>query len=144
MLKVVAYAAPVLTLAALAILAFAGSFSTTSPVLLALYLLAIALAIWARTSFPPGAFRAAPPPGGPTLIRRGPYRFVRHPMYAAALMLVWSAVAARASAWTAALGVLVTAAIAGRVAWEERLLRASFPDYGEYARSTRALIPFIV
>ena len=144
MLKLVAYLAPILSLSAIAVLAVAGSFSTSSPILIALYVAALALAIWARWSFPPGAFRAGPPPGGSTLIRRGPYRFVRHPMYAAALLLVWSAVAARASSWSVALGVLVTAAVAGRVIWEERLLRASFSDYGDYARSTRALIPYIL
>jgi protein-S-isoprenylcysteine O-methyltransferase Ste14 len=143
MLKVVAYLAPIVTLAAIGTLAVLGSFFTTSPWLLALYLLAVALAVWARTAFPAGAFRGGPPPGGAALIRRGPYRFVRHPMYSAALLLVWSGVIARLTWGTAALGVLVTAVAVARVVYEERLLRAALSDYGEYARSTRALIPFI-
>jgi protein-S-isoprenylcysteine O-methyltransferase Ste14 len=144
MLKVLAYLAPLVTLAAIVTLAVLGSFFTASPWLLALYLIAIALAAWARAAFPAGAFRAGPPPAGAALIRRGPYRLVRHPMYSAALLLVWSGVIARLTWGTVTLGVLVTGAAIARVVYEERLLRAAFPDYGEYARSTRALVPFIV
>ena len=144
MLKMVAFLAPVVTLVAIIALAVAGSFFTASPVFILLYVLAIALAIGARRAFPPGTFRAGPPPAGQALIRRGPYRFVRHPMYSAALLLVWSAIGAHLTLWAIGLGVVVTGAVVGRVVWEEKLLRATFPDYAEYARSTRALIPYLV
>jgi len=143
MLKVIAHLAPIVVLGTIATLAVLGSFFTTSPWLLALYVLALALAIWARSAFPAGAFRAGPLPAGAALIRRGPYRFVRHPMYSAALLLVWGGVFARLTWGTAALGVLVTGMAVARVVYEENMLRAAFTDYGEYARSTRALIPFI-
>jgi protein-S-isoprenylcysteine O-methyltransferase Ste14 len=144
MLKLCAHLAPVLTVATIIALGVAGSFSTTSPVFVALYLAAIAIAVAARRAFPPGTFRGGPPPAGRSVIRRGPYRVVRHPMYSAALLLVWSAVGAHVQVWTIGLGVVVTGAAVGRVIWEERLLRATFPDYADYARSTRALIPYIV
>src|SRR5574341_1082334 len=144
MLKILAYVAPIVTLGTIIALAVTGSFFTTSPVLLALYVAAIAIAIAARRAFPPGTFRAGPPPAGQAVLRRGPYRVARHPMYSAALLLVWSAVGAQVAAWTIGLGVVVTGAVVGRVMWEEQLLRAAFSDYAEYARSTRALIPFVV
>ena len=143
-LKVIAYLAPVLVVASIVTLAVLGSFGTRNPLCLALYVASVALAVWARTAFAPGTFRGGPPPGAPAVIRRGPYRFVRHPMYAAALLLIWTAIAADWSAATAVLGVVVTAAAIGRVIYEERLLRAALPDYADYARTTRALIPFIL
>jgi protein-S-isoprenylcysteine O-methyltransferase Ste14 len=144
MLKLVAYLAPVVTLAAIIALGLTGSFFTTSPILLLLYIVAIAISVWARRAFPSGTFRAGPPPAGQAVIRRGPYRFVRHPMYSAALLVVWTAVAAHLTLWTVILGVVVTGAVVGRVIWEEKLLRATFPDYADYARSAPALIPYVV
>jgi hypothetical protein len=62
----------------------------------------------------------------------------------AALLLLWTAVAARFSMRTVALGALVTAAVAARIVFEERLLRETFTEYADYARATRALIPFVL
>jgi protein-S-isoprenylcysteine O-methyltransferase Ste14 len=144
MVKLLGYLAPVVTLGTIVALAVAGSFFTTSPVWITLYVVAVAVAVAARRAFPPQAFRAGPLPAAQSIIRRGPYRVVRHPMYSAALLLVWSAVGAHPAPWTIALGAVVTGAVVGRVIWEEKLLRAAFADYADYARSTRALIPYIL
>jgi protein-S-isoprenylcysteine O-methyltransferase Ste14 len=42
------------------------------------------------------------------------------------------------------LGGLVTLVVSLRVIAEERLLRTRYQDYGAYAQSTKAVIPFIV
>lgn len=144
MLEAVALAAPFLTLATVAVLGVAGSFFTASPLAIALYLVAIGLTVWARRSFPAGSFRAGAPPGGATVIRKGPYRYMRHPMYTGALLLIWTAALVRLAWWSVALAVLVTLAATGRIVWEERLLRSAFSDYADYARSTRALIPYLI
>ena len=48
-------------------------------------------------------------PGGSSIIRCGPYRFMRHPMYTAALLLfVWTAVVSHVSVLTLAIGIAVT------------------------------------
>lgn len=144
MLKVAAYAAPVLTLATIAALAAAGSFTTAPPVADIAYLFALGLAVSARLTFPKGTFRGGPSPASSTVIRRGPYRYVRHPMYSAALLLIGTAAIVHLAWWTAAAALAVAAAAAGRIAWEERLLRSTFNDYEEYAASTRAVIPYIL
>lgn len=144
MLRIVANAAPIVTIAAIVTLAVMGSFTQASPLFISLYAVAIALTVWARTAFPKGAFRATAAPGGQQVIRRGPYRLVRHPMYTGALLLIWSAAFARVSMLSATIAAVATAAVVCRVVWEERLLRDAFPDYGDYARSTRALIPFVI
>jgi protein-S-isoprenylcysteine O-methyltransferase Ste14 len=74
---------------------------------------------------------------------RGPYRFIRHPMYSAALLFIWAAVLGQPSTLTLTIGVAVTVVSAARIIAEERLLREAYPDYREYARTTKALVPFL-
>ena len=144
MLKVLSrIALPVVGLGILA-LVLMRSLASTSPVVIACQVAALALGVWARASFPSGSFGVTAVPVGTAMLRRGPYRFIRHPMYAAALLLIWASVLGHWSPATATVGVVVTVAAACRILDEERLLRARFPDYAEYARSTRALVPFLL
>lgn len=130
-------------LAAIAVLGVTGNLFSPSPVVIALQVAAVALNIWARRSFRKGEFRVSAAPGGSSIIRSGPYRFVRHPMYAAALLFIWASVMSHMSVLTVAIGLAVTAVAITRVVVEERLLHERYPDYGDYARSTRALVPFV-
>lgn len=134
----------VVVITAIAILAVTGNLFSASPYVIAVQAMAIALSVWARRSFPSGTFRVAAAPGGSSIVRRGPYRFVRHPMYSAVLLFIWAAILSHRSPWTLALGAVVTMVVLARVIAEERLLRERYEDYREYARSTKALIPFIV
>jgi protein-S-isoprenylcysteine O-methyltransferase Ste14 len=132
-----------LVIVSIAVLAFTGNLFTPSPFVIAIQAAAIGLSIWARRTFEQGAFRVSAAPGAPAVMRRGPYRFVRHPMYVAVLLFVWTAVISHLSWFTAAIGLAVTTLIVARVIAEERLLRATYPDYQEYARSTKALVPLV-
>lgn len=134
----------VIVAGAIAVLAGTGNLFSASPYAIVLQALAVLLSVWARRSFPPGAFRVDAAPGASSIIRRGPYRFVRHPMYAAALLFIWTAVLAHRSLPALGVGAVVTLVVAYRVVAEEHVLRASYPDYDAYARATKALIPFIV
>jgi len=131
-------------IAALIVLGVTGNLFSTSPFVILAQLLAVALAVWARTSFPAGAFRVGATPAATTVIRSGPYRLVRHPMYSAALILIWSAVLSHLGAWTLGLGVIVTTVVALRIVLEERALRQQFGDYDAYVRETRAVIPYLI
>ncbi len=64
-------------------------------------------------------------------------------MYAAVLVFIWAGVASHVSVLTLAIGIAVAAVVIARVIVEERLLRAKSPEYLEYSRSTKALIPFV-
>jgi len=79
------------------------------------------------------------------LVTRGPYRLVRHPLYlgelTAALGIVVGAQrwAPALAAWLVCLGLQLV-----RTKYEERSLRAEFPEYAPYADSTKRLIPGLV
>ncbi|HEY1507169.1 MAG TPA: isoprenylcysteine carboxylmethyltransferase family protein [Stellaceae bacterium] len=77
------------------------------------------------------------------LIRRGPYRYVRHPIYSGILLaLLGSAIAL--DRWRALLGlVLIFGALLLKARHEEKELRRVLPGYDAYASKTAVLIPFL-
>jgi protein-S-isoprenylcysteine O-methyltransferase Ste14 len=79
------------------------------------------------------------------LIRSGPYRFVRHPIYTAIIgMFLGSALVSGDVHAFLAVAVIV-AAYVRKIGLEERTLAQVFgPRYDEYRQETRALIPWIL
>lgn len=132
-----------LVIATIVGLGITGNLFSSTPFAIAAQAAAVVINLWARASFQKGAFRVTAAPGGPSVIKGGPYRFIRHPMYSAALLFIWAGVASHLSASTLAIGIAITALCVVRVIVEERLLRATYPEYADYSRSTRALIPFV-
>jgi protein-S-isoprenylcysteine O-methyltransferase Ste14 len=121
-----------------------GNFLSPSLFIIAGQLLAVALSIWARRSFQGGQFSIhAEPMEGP-MIQTGPYQFIRHPMYAAALLLLWSSILGHSSLITISIGLVVTGVIAIRIMTEDNFLRTRFPDYMEYSRTTKRIIPYLI
>ena len=130
-------------IAAIVVLGVTGNLFAASPLVIAAQAGAVGLSVWARRSFQKGAFRVTATPGSNSIITGGPYHFVRHPMYAAALLFIWTAVVSHLSVFTLAIGVVVAAVVIIRVIVEERLLCARYPAYDDYARSTKALVPYV-
>jgi protein-S-isoprenylcysteine O-methyltransferase Ste14 len=79
------------------------------------------------------------------LVTRGPYRLVRHPLYLGELTASLGIVLG-AHRWAPALGAwLVCLSLQlVRTEYEERSLRAEFPEYAPYADRTKRLIPGLV
>lgn len=76
------------------------------------------------------------------VVDTGPYRYVRHPGYIAALFLFFGMALALGSFWASAPAALATALLVVRTSWEDRLLRAELPGYADYARRVRwRLVP---
>ncbi|HEX5387707.1 MAG TPA: methyltransferase [Gemmatimonadales bacterium] len=106
--------------------------------------LAIALMIWARWTFGRRSFYPAADPKAGALVTGGPYRYLRHPIYAAILYFTWAAALSHAGAVTLALALLATLGLGVRIWAEEQLLRARFPEYGAYAAETSRVVPGLV
>ncbi len=131
------------------LLAIVGLYFTQSllghdPLTIGLQVAAILLMIWARVTFGLRSFHYAANPTEGGLVTTGPYRFVRHPIYAAILLFVWTGVSAHWSLRAAALGLLATAMTFLRMIFEERLVRERYPEYADYARRTRRVIPYVL
>jgi protein-S-isoprenylcysteine O-methyltransferase Ste14 len=132
-----------LVIAAIVVLGLTGNLFVLSPLVITVQAGAVALSIWARRSFQSGEFRVTATPSSSSIIRSGPYRFIRHPVYAAALLFIWAAIVSHFSVFTLVIGIVVAVVVITRVVVEERLLRARYPEYADYARSTKALVPYV-
>ena len=81
---------------------------------------------------------------GQTVCREGPYRVVRHPGYAGAILQSIGTPLLLGSAWSLLPAVGAVASITARTWFEDRMLRADLPGYAEYAAEVRRrLVPLI-
>lgn len=74
---------------------------------------------------------------GQVVVTTGPYRVVRHPMYAAAIVYFLGVPLLLGSRWALLPVPLFIAAFGARAIGEERMLRQSFPGYTAYADRVR-------
>ena len=75
------------------------------------------------------------------LVTDGPYRIVRHPLYATEGIAIIGIFLPYLSVQAAVLFALQVAVQLSRMHYEEQVLRQTFPEYADYARHTRHLIP---
>lgn len=124
-------------------LLFRGAFFSSQPVAIMVEVLAVALMVWARLTFGQRSFHAAANPSAGGLVTTGPYHFIRHPIYTAACLFGWSGILAHWSAINVMLGVLLFVGAVGRMLCEERLVTEIYPEYRDYAQSTKRMVPYI-
>ena len=81
---------------------------------------------------------------GATLITEGPYRWTRHPMYTA-LIIMMIGVSGYNGRWINQVAALTLIAIVVTKALrEEQLLPRIFPEYPDYANTTKRFIPYVL
>ncbi len=78
-----------------------------------------------------------------SLVRTGPYRFVRHPLYLGELVAVLGVVMAGFSWQALGLFGMLLALQVYRASKEEELLAESFPEYAAYRLHTSRLVPHL-
>jgi protein-S-isoprenylcysteine O-methyltransferase Ste14 len=141
--KILSLAALVVLMASVVWLLLIHSIFGAGPVTITIQVFAALLMVWARLTFGIRSFHATANPTAGGLVRRGPYKYIRHPIYAAILCFVWAGIGAHLSWASASAGLLATAMTAVRMAAEEKLLVLTYPEYEEYARTTARVIPFV-
>jgi protein-S-isoprenylcysteine O-methyltransferase Ste14 len=78
------------------------------------------------------------------VISTGPYAVVRHPMYAAALVMLLGISPALGSWWGLPIFAAIVPALIWRLTDEERFLVQNLPGYGEYRERVRyRLLPLV-
>ena len=73
----------------------------------------------------------------------GPYHYIRHPIYTAACLFGLGGVIAHPSLLGVGLWVLLFLGGLVRMLCEERLVKQTYPEYVEYAKTTKRMIPFV-
>ncbi|MBN2009818.1 isoprenylcysteine carboxylmethyltransferase family protein [candidate division KSB1 bacterium] len=144
MLQQISKFALLILVIAILYLLITGNIFSASPFVIGAQVLAIGISVWARRSFKSGGFNIHAEPKGEQLIVSGPYKYIRHPMYTSALLLIWSSVLSHLSPLEVGIGVIVTTSAFVRIAVEEQFLRARFADYENYSYTTSRIIPFLI
>lgn len=102
----------------------------------------VLLGLWAVWCMRRSKLRVTPEVApGAVQITAGPYRRIRHPMYAAGLLLTGALVADAPSPPRLALWAALAAVLVVKLLREERFLRARFSEYAGYSRRTARLVP---
>ena len=133
-----------LLVAATAGLILRSAILAVEPIGITVQALSIGLMIWARLTFGVRSFHASAEPTSGGIVTTGPYRFLRHPIYAAIGYFLWTAAISHASTVSIVLALAATAGIAARISAEERLLLLRYPEYAAYAARTRRVVPFLL
>jgi protein-S-isoprenylcysteine O-methyltransferase Ste14 len=103
----------------------------------------LGVAVWARRHLGRNWSASVVVKEDHALIRTGPYRHVRHPIYTG-LTLAFLGTALSIGEWRGLLAVpLVLMSFVLKSRMEERRMRETFPEYAEYQRETAALVPFV-
>ncbi len=139
--SVVAFA---LMVAGLAVLIYRESIFATEPVAITVQAAAVLLMLYARLTFGRRSFHAAANPTEGGLVTSGPYAVLRHPIYAAVLYFTWAAVIDHLSWFSIAGGALITVGAIVRMLLEERMLVVRYPEYRDYMRRTRRVVPYMM
>jgi protein-S-isoprenylcysteine O-methyltransferase Ste14 len=132
-----------------ALFLLAGFFAKGKAALL-IQLMAVVLGLWAVLTMRLGHFNIRPEPQTDAhLVTQGPYRWIRHPMYASIVYFTLPLVLPHlvgvmhlyhdlmiVVVW---LGLLLTLWV--KLRYEEGLLQAKFPVYVDYMRRSKRIIP---
>jgi len=143
MLKVISMLGLIVMIGALVGLYKIGVLFTAQPIAIALQLFAIGLMMWARITFGRRSFHAAANPTAGGLVTTGPYGFIRHPIYTAACLFGWAAIVVHWSWPSVALGILLLLGALVRMTCEEHLVKQKYPEYTEYAKVTKRMVPYL-
>jgi protein-S-isoprenylcysteine O-methyltransferase Ste14 len=142
--RLVSYTLVAIQFACLFAIVLSGTILARNPMLLAVEVAALLLGVWAILSVRIGNVNVLPDPRQEAvLVQSGPYRWIRHPMYAALLLGTLALVLDLPSAlhWSLWIALLVDLVI--KLHYEERMLRGHFEEYGAYMAGSKRLIPYL-
>ena len=131
----------VVAVIAIALMVSGGEIFARQPVLMVVQGFAVLLMVWARLTFGLRSFNLGAAPTDGELVTTGPYRYWRHPIYAAVIIFVATAAISHATGRAAALALVVAGGLYLRMRSEERFLSTRYAGYRAYAARTARVIP---
>ena len=103
----------------------------------------LTLLVWSGRTLGRNLTPLPTPVAGSTLVKRGPYRHVRHPIYTALLLLAGGWTVARGGGMSVAGTLLLAGLLRHKAGIEDAALAARHPDHPAYRARTGAFLPRI-
>ena len=128
----------------LAFLVFTRRFFSPSPIVIAIQIVGILVVVWARLTFGMRSLHVGSNATAGGLVTTGPYRYVRHPIYAGALLIFAGVLIGHHDVETLIAVGCASAALVVRIFAEERAVVRTYPEYADYAKRTKRIIPFVL
>ena len=116
---------------------------STNPIAIIIQASAFCLMIWARITFKSRSFHLTANPTKGGLVTSGPYKWLRHPIYAAVIYFSWACLIPFPNIETLIGVVLITVGMFIRLLLEEKALIKMYPEYAEYSKQAKRLVPFV-
>ena len=137
------YALVIIQLLCLGGIVITGPLIASRPITLGLELLGVALGLWALMTL--RYFHILPDiRAGSQLVTNGPYRYIRHPMYSALLLVTFALILDVFSLERVFIWVILTGDLWVKLTFEEKILTRHFGEYEAYQKQTKRLIPFLI
>ena len=114
-----------------------------NPAVIIIQLFSVCLMLWARITFRSRSFHLTANPTKGGLVTHGPYKWLRHPIYAAVIYFSWACFIAFPKIDVLAAVLLITGGLFTRMLLEEKELKKIYPEYTEYSKQAKRLVPFI-
>jgi protein-S-isoprenylcysteine O-methyltransferase Ste14 len=143
MLKIVSIAGYIGMLAGLVGLLATGNLFSASPFVIIVQALALLLFVWARVTFGRRSYHAMANPTEGGLVTNGPYRYIRHPIYASFSAFTLAGAVAHWSWISGLFGGLILGCAMMRMFREEALVGIRYPEYSQYKAATWRMIPYV-
>jgi len=120
------------------------SIISDNPITIIIQILAFGLMIWARITFGFGSFHASANAYKEKLVINGPYKWLRHPIYAAIIYFFLACIVSFPDIETVIAVALIVLSTIVRIFLEEKSLMEKFEEYAAYSKRTKRLIPFVI
>lgn len=127
----------------LSYLAYNGYIISGNLIISTIQILAFCLMIWARIIFKHRSFHLTADTTKGELVTHGPYKWFRHPIYAAVIYFSLACLFAFPKIEVLLAFIFIIGGLFIRMIFEEKALRQSYPEYMEYSKKAKRLIPFI-
>ena len=132
-----------IAVAGLAILVYGYHIISKNPAIIVIQVFAFFLMIWARKTFRSRSFHISAEPTEGGLVTDGPYKYWRHPIYAAVIYFGWACFIAFPQPEVLLAAALITVGLFIRILLEEKEIMKVYPEYAEYSKQAKRIIPFV-
>lgn len=120
-----------------------NSILSLNPIALIIQIASIGIMIWARVTFGMRSFQVSSNATKEKLVTNGPYKWLRHPIYASIIYFFLACLIAYPNYKTLIAVLIIVFSTYVRMIFEEKELIETFKNYSEYSKKSKRIIPFI-